>query len=879
MGDYSESLVLEVFSSPFVEENLFLERLGGSKTDPETVRRYLALPLAARPEVSFFFDREYYWRRYQDILTAGIDPLVHFMKWGVGEMRTPHPIIDIKHMLTIDPDLLGDPPTIDALHDVLCHDRVDPSPLFSLEFYRSQLDGSDAPTRGLLCHFLESGLLRGFRPNPSFDPIAYYHWNHDRTFDLRSALRNFVLSGKALPDSPQQPPTEGEAKTLFRARAEAMQLLRRQEPLRFAFAGVPDLSAIVVTHDNFALTLQTLASLRMNYPGPIELILVDSGSTDETRHLAQYVSGANLLRLDHNVGFVCGCNAGLELATAEAVLFLNNDVELREGAVATALRRLRSDDAIGAVGAKVVRTHGLLQEAGSIIWRDGWTVGYQRDRSPLAPEANFVRDVDFCSGVFLLVRASLLHDFGGFDEIFAPSYFEDTDLCVRIREAGYRVVYDPAVVVEHLEYGSSRRAADVHERIRMAHDVFFQKHRSWLRLRHASDTRAQLFARSVNSVRGRVLLIEDQLPLRRLGSGFVRSNDLIGVMAAMGYHVTVYPIQRSRNNLAAVYADFPDTVEVMHDRSLADLEQFLKSRRGYYTTIWIARTHNLDLVKPVLEEGGVDVLGGVRVVLDTEAITAKREARRQSLLGSGEPPDVAQAVRHELRNAYFCQSIVAVSAEEAALLQGLGFSDVKVLGHFRPLALTERSWPERHGLLFVGALPGMDSPNYDSLCWFVEAVLPLIEKQLGYETRLTIAGFVGNDVDLGRFRAHPRITLCGPLADMTALYDTHRVFVAPTRYAGGLPYKVQEAASCGVPVVATELLRAQLGWQDGRDLLAADAADPSSFARQVLRIYQSEALWKQIRDGAAERIRADCGRESWERMVADILDDPRTQPP
>jgi glycosyltransferase involved in cell wall biosynthesis len=518
-----------------------------------------------------------------------------------------------------------------------------------------------------------------------------------------------------------------------------------------------------------------------------------------------------------------------------------------------------------------VRTHGQLQEAGCIVWRDGWTVGYLRDQSPLSPEANFVRDVDFCSAVFLLVRKSLLHDLGGFDDAFAPAYYEDADLCLRIREAGYRIVYDPAVVVFHLEYGTSHSAGDPHQRIHTAQQIFAQKHRNQLRLRYLSGTRAQLFARSVNEMPGRVLLIEDQLPLRRLGSGFVRSNDIVGIMAGLGYHVTVYPVQSRDHNLASVYADFPDTVEVVHNRSLRDLEQFLNNRRGYYSTIWIARTHNLDLVKPILEKGGIDLLGGVQVVLDTEAIGATREAQRLALQGSTEPFDVTQAVRHELRNSYFCQNIVAVNPQEAHLLQALGFTDVKVLGHLRPLALTQRSWRERAGLLFVGAIPTLESPNYDSLCWFVDDVLPLVEQELGYETRLTIAGFIGHDVDLSRFRDHPRITLRGAIADLRPLYDAHRVFVAPTRYAAGLPYKVHEAASYGVPVVATELLRRQLGWEHEQDLLVADVTDPAAFARQVLALYRSEELWNRIRAGAAERIRVECSRERCEQAVVEIL--------
>ena len=344
-------------------------------------------------------------------------------------------------------------------------------------------------------------------------------------------------------------------------------------------------------------------------------------------------AGSACCRFDSNVGFVQGCNAGLAISSADAVLYLNNDVELAEGAIPAAMRRLQADASIGAVGAKVIRTHGVLQEAGCIIWRDGWTVGYQRDQSPLIPEVNFVRDVAFCSAVFLLVRASVLKELGGFDDAFTPAYFEDADLCMRIQESGYRVVYDPTIAVYHFEYGTSSAASAAHQRIQEAHQVFIGKHAKALRLRHGPCSRAELFARSVNQSRGRVLLIDDRLPLRRLGSGFVRSNDIVGIMAGLGYQVTVYPIHPNDQNLASVYADFPDTVEVVHDRSQGELEQFLKIRRGYYSTIWIARSHNLDLVKPIIERCGADVMG-VRMVLDTEAIAATREDQRHALSGS-----------------------------------------------------------------------------------------------------------------------------------------------------------------------------------------------------------------------------------------------------
>jgi glycosyltransferase involved in cell wall biosynthesis len=83
---------------------------------------------------------------------------------------------------------------------------------------------------------------------------------------------------------------------------------------------------------------------------------------------------------------------------------------------------------------------------------------------------------------------------------------------------------------------------------------------------------------------------------------------------------------------------------------------------------------------------------------------------------------------------------------------------------------------------------------------------------------------------------------------------------------------VHEAASYGVPVVATQLLCAQLGWEDQQDLLAAPASDAQAFAKAVVTLYRSEGLWTLIRDNAAERIRTTCGQDVYEQALAASLD-------
>ena len=165
----------------------------------------------------------------------------------------------------------------------------------------------------------------------------------------------------------------------------------------------------------------------------------------------------------------------------------------------------------------------------------------------------------------------------------------------------------------------------------------------------------------------------------------------------------------------------------------------------------------------------------------------------------------------------------------------------------------------------------MDHPNYDGLVWLVDEVLPLIERGLRWETRLTVAGYVAPGVSLDRFRSHPRVTLRGPVTNLPALYDAHRVFVAPARFAAGIPYKVHEAAAFGVPVVTSGLLARQLGWNDGESIGAAESEDPQGFAARVIALHRDAVLWARIRAAALVRVSADLKPAAFNATVADLI--------
>jgi GT2 family glycosyltransferase len=765
-----------------------------------------------------------------------------------------------------------------ALHHYLTNETpadFDPLPQFSEGFYRVRHpDIAAAIEMGMYRtgyqQFVQFGVFELRQPREDID-LAYYRDMHEEvrtdinTGAVRDAFAHLRTRGLAAglahsPPAARPAVSEPATRAQFVARARALVLAMAGQVLDFSYEGTPVLSIVMAVHDRFELTFQAIASIRQNHAGAIQLIIVDNGSADETRRLARYVAGAVIIRRAETIGFVRACNLALPEVAAPALLYLNNDVELWPGALAAALRRLESDPGIGAVGAKIVRTDGRLQEAGSIIWAEGTTTGYLRDASPLAAEANFVRDVDYASAVFLLCRTAAVRTLGGFDEAYAPAYFEDADLCVRLIQAGYRIVYDPAVVLTHLEFGSAATSEVSMALMRRARRIFRQKQAGFLAAQPAPGDDAVLIRARGRHAGPRVLFIEDTIPVRRLGSGFVRANDVVAALAA-GAEVHVFPYNGVPVTAAEARAALPERVECLYDRDSTQLAAFLKERRGAYDLVWISRTHNFARVIPHLRAAG---MGEVPIVLDTEAAVSCREAMR-----AGPGFDLAAAIQAEFAGAEICRAILAVSDAEVALLRAAGLPHVAKLGTAIAPQPTPAAFADRTGLLFVGAIHRDDSPNLDSLRWYAAEIWPALCALMPDPPVLTIVGYLAPEVALGDLATHPGLRWHGAAEALAPHYNAARLFIAPTRIAAGTPYKLYEAAAMGLPAIATAPLAAQLGWADGAALLTA--TDAPGFAAAICLLYPDEALWMKIRETALAKIAMENDPTDFRNSVADIV--------
>jgi GT2 family glycosyltransferase len=630
--------------------------------------------------------------------------------------------------------------------------------------------------------------------------------------------------------------------------------LRSGSRLRFDTVSAPDVSVLLVLYNRAELTLRCLRALRgQDAAISLEVVIVDNGSSDETPVLLERIDGVHVIRSKENRGFLQACNAAALKARGEYLLFLNNDAELLPGSLSAAMETIRQSRSVGAVGGRLILPDGRLQEAGSIIWRDGSCLGYGRDDSPWAPQYAYERDVDYCSAALLLTPRQLFLDLGLFDERLKPAYYEDTDYCVRLWEAGRRVVYNPRAMAIHFEFASSASAASAIAMQIERRAIFVDSHRDWLRGQYEPDAQRAVAARQRKASGLRILMVDDQVPHLSSGFGFPRAVELVRALVGLGHFVTLFPTAGGAvQSWEHVYEDIPATVEVMNGYESRQIPDFVRERSDYYDCVVVSRPHNMQLLRAKL--GPPDQwFGGARVIYDAEAIAAGRELERRRLGGEQVKSSAArQVVDDEVALARGVTAVLAVSAAEAQTFSGRGIPNVYVVSHSIEPTPTTRPFDAREGILFVGAFNAL-SPNADAAIWFLEAVLPVLRGLIGADVSVTVAGHNPPN-ELTRLKIN-RVQVVGSVPDLTPLYDAARVFIAPTRYAAGIPLKISHAAAHGLPVVSTRLLARQLDWTNDVELLAADT--PEDFAAACAALYIDPERWSRVRDGALARIADD----------------------
>ena len=251
-----------------------------------------------------------------------------------------------------------------------------------------------------------------------------------------------------------------------------------------------DVSVIILNYNSWNLLKDCLDSLyRFTRDVVFEVIVVDNGS-DENKWTALQSDYPDVIfiRNNKNLGFSRGNNIGANVASGKYLLFLNVDTIFRENLIKSLLEIIKSDTKIGAAGPKLFNSDGSFQlscgqlpnvlvefrdkiryflyRKGGKFFRSFYNKRYQR-----------IKKIGWVTGACMIVNANVFKSVKGFDENYFM-YYEDKDLCRRIKNAGWDVIYTPSTSIINLLAGASKNTSEkiIGQYYRKSQVYYYKKH-------------------------------------------------------------------------------------------------------------------------------------------------------------------------------------------------------------------------------------------------------------------------------------------------------------------------------------------------------------------------------------------------------------------
>lgn len=627
----------------------------------------------------------------------------------------------------------------------------------------------------------------------------------------------------------------------------------------------PQVSIIIPVFGNLNYTLRCLHSISANPPSaPFEVIVIDDRSPDESYAVLSKIQGIRLIQNNQNQGFIKSCNIGANEAAGEYLYFLNNDTEVTECWLDELVNTFVNFPGTGLAGSKLIYPDGRLQEAGGIIWQDGSAWNFGKFQDPLLPVYNYAREVDYCSGASIMVLKSLFDELGGFDEHYLPAYCEDSDLALKIRDKGYRVIYQPLSTVIHYEGITS--GTDETQGIK-AYQVentnkLFGRWQQRLSAHQAPGSDVDN-AKDRRATR-RVLVIDHCTPTPNQDAGSVTVFNLLLLLREMDFQVTFIP----EDNFLYVPEYTADLqragIEVLYGPYVTSVNQHLKECGSRYDLAFLFRPGVVERHLKVIRRH----CHNAKVLYHTVDLHFLRMSREAELYSNKDKKKAADQMRQrELAAIDGVDASIVHSTSELELLQPM-IPRAKL--HVFPLIMnikgTTKSFSERRDIVFVGGY--QHTPNVDAVQYFVKDIMPLLRKQLPSVCFYVVGSRPPAEIQA---LASDDVIITGFVEDLNPLLDKMRVSVAPLRYGAGIKGKVGTAMAAGLPVVATSLAAEGMLLSENENILLADT--PEAFANKITKIYQDEVLWSSISKSGISFASKAWGAEAAWSILHGILDD------
>ena len=627
----------------------------------------------------------------------------------------------------------------------------------------------------------------------------------------------------------------------------------------------PIVSVIIPIYGKVEFTMACLRSIAKHLPAiPFEVIVIDDCSPDNSVEILTKILGLKIYSNKLNEGFIKSCNMGARISKGQYLYFLNNDTEVTSGWLDNLYETFSNFPGTGFVGSKLIYPDGSLQEAGGIIWRDGSAWNFGRNQDANIPSFNYAREVDYCSGASIMVPRNIFDEIGGFDEIYAPAYCEDSDLALKIRQCGYRVIYQPTSVVIHFEGITSGTDTDQGVKSYQIENSkkLFDRWKDFLKA-------YQLDAKNLDDAKDRastkrVLVLDHCTPTPNQDAGSVTVVNTLILLRELGFQVTFIPEDNFLYMPNETMALQKIGIEILYAPYVYSVKEHVEAFGSRYDLVFLFR--------PVVVERNIEIIRknclNAKILFHTIDLHFLRLSREALHRSDKSTQAVADQMRLRELSAISCVDATIVhSTAEFEILRPL-VPNAKL--HVFPLILevkgARRTFKERRDILFIGGF--QHAPNIDAVHFFAKEIMPILRKKIpgirflvvGSKPPLDILNLSSEDV-----------RVLGYMEDLDVALNSARVSVAPLRYGAGIKGKVGTAMAAGLPVVGTSIAAEGMLLSNDENILLADT--PEEFANKVCALYSDEDLWRKISSNSVSFAERTWGANVALRILSNIIED------
>jgi GT2 family glycosyltransferase len=290
-------------------------------------------------------------------------------------------------------------------------------------------------------------------------PRVLYHWRRSATSSssgLRQKPGQFEAGRRAVDEHLQRKGIRGHVAIDWRTHAY---WVKRE------LTEVKKISIIIAAHNRIKLLARCIDSIttRTAYPN-YEIVVVGNGSRSEEARAYFSRCKHRLLYYEGPFNYSAINNFAVEQTKGPWLLFLNNDIEVIDGEWLSTMAEHVQRPEVGAVGARLLYPNNTIQHAGVVLGVGGIAThafrGFPAEDPGVCRQLQVTRNYSCVTGACLLTRRDVFMEVGGFDQERLPVTFADIDLCLKMRRAGYLIVYTPFARLYHHESASRRRTVE-----------------------------------------------------------------------------------------------------------------------------------------------------------------------------------------------------------------------------------------------------------------------------------------------------------------------------------------------------------------------------------------------------------------------------------